>query len=80
MQKVNMFNNLGSVVKSARLEKHMTQRQLAERLSISTHYLMSIENKQQIPSSELLFCVIRELDIPGENTYHPFHCVYVKVR
>jgi len=40
MHKVS--DKLGSVVKAARLEKHLTQKQLAERLSITPHYLMSI--------------------------------------
>lgn len=71
MQKVNMLNILGGVVKSARIEKHMTQRQLAERLSITPHYLMSIENKQQIPSSNLLFRIIRELEIPADTIFYP---------
>ena len=49
----------------------MTQKQLAERLSISPHYLMSIENKQQIPSGDLLFRIIRELDISADTIFYP---------
>ena len=60
-------------MKAARLEKHLTQRQLAERLSITSHYLMSIENKKQIPSSDLLFLIIRELDISADTIFYPEH-------
>ena len=69
MHKVS--DKLGSVIKSARLGKHLTQKQLAERLSITPHYLMSIENKQQIPSSDLLFRIIRELEISADMIFYP---------
>ena len=71
MQKMNIENCLGGVVKSARTERNLTQKQLAERLGIISHYLMSIENKQQIPSGELLFRIIRELEIPADTIFYP---------
>jgi len=58
-------------MKRARVEKHLTQRQLAEHLSITTHYLMSIENKKQMPSSELLYRIIRELDLSADTIFYP---------
>jgi transcriptional regulator with XRE-family HTH domain len=64
-------DKLGSVIKAARLEKHLTQRQLAERLSITSHYLMSIENKKKIPSCDLLFYIIRELEISADTIFYP---------
>jgi transcriptional regulator with XRE-family HTH domain len=64
-------DKLGSVLKYARLEKHLTQKQLAERLSITPHYLMSIENRQQIPSCDLLFRIIRELEISADTIFYP---------
>jgi len=60
-------------MKAARLEKQLTQKQLAERLSITSHYLMSIENKKSIPSSDLLFQIIRELDISADTIFYPEH-------
>ncbi|GHV14649.1 hypothetical protein FACS1894219_10890 [Clostridia bacterium] len=71
MQQVS--DKLGSVIKAARLGKTMTQRQLAERLSITPHYLMSIENKKQIPSCDLLFRIIRELEISADLIFYPEH-------
>jgi transcriptional regulator with XRE-family HTH domain len=65
------IDGLGSAIKSARKSKHMTQKQLAEKLRITTHYLMSIENKRQIPSGELLFRIIRELEIPADTIFYP---------
>ena len=64
-------DKLGSIIKSARLEKHLTQKQLAKRLSITPHYLMSIENKRQIPSCDLLFRIIRELEISADTIFYP---------
>jgi len=64
-------DKLGSAIKSARLDRHLTQKQLAARLSISPYYLMSIENRQQIPSSDLLFRIIRELEIPADTIFYP---------
>lgn len=64
---------LGSVMKTARTEKHLTQRQLAERLSITRQYLMSIENKKKLPGRELLFQIIRELNLPVDTIFHPEH-------
>jgi len=58
-------------VKAARKEKNWTQRQLAERLSISPYYLKSIENRNQIPSSDLLFKIIRGLDISADTIFYP---------
>jgi len=69
----SVAEKLGSVIKTARVEKHLTQKELAERLSITPYYLMSIENKQQIPSSELLFHLIRELDISSDAIFYPEH-------
>ena len=71
VENMNMCDCLGSIVKSARLEEHLTQKQLAERLAITPHYLMSIENHQQIPSGELLFRIIRELEIPADTIFYP---------
>jgi len=64
-------DKLGKVIKAARLEKHLTQKQLAQSLAISPYYLMSIENRRQIPSSDLLFRIIRELGISADTIFYP---------
>ena len=51
----------------------MTQKQLAERLSITPQYLMSIENRKQMPGSKLLFLIIRELDLSADEIFYPEH-------
>ena len=62
---------LGSVIKSTRVSKQLTQKQLAQRLAISPRYLMSLENKKQIPSCPLLFRIIRELGISADMIFYP---------
>ena len=69
----SVSEKLGSVIKTARTEKHLTQKQLAERLSITPHYLMCIENKKRIPGRDLLFRIIRELNIPAKTIFYPEH-------
>ena len=64
---------LGRVVKAARKERNLTQKQLAERLSITPQYLMSIENRNRIPGSALLFLIIRELDLSANEIFYPKH-------
>ena len=69
MQKLS--DKLGGVIKTARLGKHMTQKQLAYRLSISPEHIKAIENKQKTPSGDLLFYIIRELEIPADTIFYP---------
>ena len=67
----SVSDKLGSVIKSARLERQLTQKQLADRLSISSHHLKSIENKKKTPSCDLLFYIIRELEISADTIFYP---------
>jgi len=64
-------DKLGSVIKTARTEMNLTQKQLAERLSITPNYLMSLENKGKTPSADLLFRIIRELEISADTIFYP---------
>ena len=67
------IDRLGIIIKSAREDMHLTQKQLAERLSISTRYLISIEHSRKKPSYELLFKIIRELEISANIIFYPEH-------
>lgn len=64
-------NNLGSVVKSIRLQRQLTRKQLAEKLKVSQRHLTAIENEEQQPSFDLLFMLIRELCIPADMIFYP---------
>jgi transcriptional regulator with XRE-family HTH domain len=62
-------DHLGSVVKSARQSKHLTQYRLAEQLGITPRYLKAIENSGQKPSYDLLTRLIRELDLSPDAIF-----------
>ena len=64
-------NSLGSVIKSARQSKSLTQKELAGKLGISLRYLKSIENSGQKPSYKLLTRIFTELAIPAEKAFSP---------
>jgi transcriptional regulator with XRE-family HTH domain len=53
------------------MEKHLTQRQLAEQLGITTRYLKAIENSGRKPSFGLLTRIFCELEISADNVFHP---------
>ena len=69
-----MQNNtdiLGIVVKTARLKAGMTAEALAERVDITERYLYRIENKGQKPKFDVLWRLIRVLDIAPEEIFYP---------
>ncbi|MDR0852117.1 MAG: helix-turn-helix domain-containing protein [Clostridiales Family XIII bacterium] len=62
---------LGSVVKSARKRHHLTQEALAERVNVGTRYLMAIENEGKTPGFDVLYHLIRELNIAPDDIFYP---------
>ena len=64
-------NNLGKIIKRARLNKMYTREQLAEKIRISSRYLTSIENENKKPSYDILYKLIRELGIPADSIFYP---------
>ena len=64
-------NNLGGIVKAARLNKGLTQEVLAEKVGIGQRHIMGIENEGHLPSYEVLYNLIRELNIPPDNIFYP---------
>ena len=69
MQKNNTTDNLGGVIKSARIAKKLTQKELSARLDISMRYLKAIENSGQKPSYKLLKSIVTILDISAEMVF-----------
>jgi transcriptional regulator with XRE-family HTH domain len=65
------MDKLGVTIKDAREKKHLTQKQLTKRLSISTRHLISIENGRKKPSYNLLYLIIRELEIQPDTIFYP---------
>jgi transcriptional regulator with XRE-family HTH domain len=67
----NDFDKLGSILKTARKNNNLTREQLAEKLGITSRYLMSVENENKKPSYSLLFRLIRELGISADAIFFP---------
>jgi transcriptional regulator with XRE-family HTH domain len=64
-------NNLGAVIKAARMKKGWTQDTLAETVGVGVRHIMGIENEGNSPSYEVLYKVIRGLNIPADNIFYP---------
>jgi transcriptional regulator with XRE-family HTH domain len=67
----NKVGCFGSVVKSARQAKQLTQCRLAEQLGITPRYLKAIENSGRKPSYDFLVLIIRKLEIPADDVFYP---------
>ena len=68
---LNNIDRLGSVLKTARIEKGLTGEQLAEIINITPRYLMSIENENKKPSYDVLFRLVRQLGISADTIFYP---------
>ena len=62
---------LGAIIKAARVNKGMTQEMLAEKGGVGLRHIMAIENEGNYPSYELLYKLIRELNIPADLIFYP---------
>jgi len=58
-----ILENFGKQVKCLRLEKEMSQEELAEKLNIHRTYMSFIERGQRSPSLILIFKISRALGI-----------------
>ncbi len=67
----NNLHNLGAVLKTARKSRGLTREQVAESISITPRYLMSIENEGKKPSLDVLYRIVRELGIPTDTIFYP---------
>ena len=71
MVRNNCDNKLGSIIKEARIAKNITREHLSEVINITPRYLMSIENENKKPSFNVLFQLVRELNIPADVIFYP---------
>lgn len=61
---------MGTLLKAARLDAKLTQDEVAERIGITTRYLMAIENEGKCPALEVWFRLIRALHISADDSEH----------
>jgi transcriptional regulator with XRE-family HTH domain len=67
----NVTEAFGTAIRTAREETGMTRAELAAKLRITPRHLGAIENNEKKPSFELLFHLIRELDITADRIFYP---------
>jgi transcriptional regulator with XRE-family HTH domain len=61
-----MFKNaLGMAIKTYRIDRNLTQRQLAEKSFMAHNYLSDVERGVKSISSEFLECLATALDVPA---------------
>ena len=64
-------DNLGITIKAARKDKHLTQEELAEKVGVGLRHIMALENEGRHPSYELLYKLIRVLNIHANAIFYP---------
>lgn len=64
------FREIGLAIKTERKKAGLTREQLAERIHISTRYLISIENDGQAPSFDILYVLIQTFNISIDQYIH----------
>lgn len=62
---------LGDIVRSARLERGLSQSDVADHIDVDTRTVLKIENHKGNPKMEILFPLIRELQIDPNMIFYP---------
>jgi len=68
---VEYTNDMGLMFKKKRLEANLTQEGLAEKIGVSSRYIMAIENEGKRPSLDIWFRLIRILHISADAIIYP---------
>ena len=61
----------GQQIKKARMRSNLTIEALADNVGVSERYLYRIENEGKTPSFEVLYKLIRCLNIPPDLIFYP---------
>ncbi len=62
---------LGRVIKEARNNKNLTVEEVAEKVNVTPRHIGAIENENKKPSYEVLYSLIRLLDISPDLIFYP---------
>ena len=62
---------LGQLIKRARKQSNLTIEALADKVDVSERYLYRIENEGKIPSFDVLYKLIRYLNISSDSIFYP---------
>lgn len=62
---------MGPIFKEYREKADRTQEEVAEKVGITTRFLMALENENRRPSIDVLLRLADTLNIPGDVLLHP---------
>lgn len=62
---------LGNLVRETRKRRHLSQEALAERIGVCKRTIIDIENNTGNPKFEILYALVRELDLPLYQVFYP---------
>lgn len=62
---------LGNAVRIRRKNKHLSQEALAEKIGVCKRTIIDIENNAGNPKFEVLYTLVRELDLPLYQVFYP---------
>lgn len=65
------IKTLGDIVRSTRKSKHLSQEALAERIGVCKRTIIDIENNAGNPKFEILYPLVRELELPLYQIFYP---------
>lgn len=62
---------IGAILKKAREAKGLTQAALSNKAGIATHTLIDIEKNRRLPTYEVLYKLLRVLDLSADHIFWP---------
>lgn len=62
---------LGDVVRTTRKSRHLSQEELADRIGVCKRTIIDIESNTGNPKFEILYPLVRELDLPLYQVFYP---------
>lgn len=62
---------LGDVVRTTRKSRHLSQEALAEKIGVCKRTIIDIESNTGNPKFEVLYPLVRELDLPLYQVFYP---------
>ena len=65
------FNAFGQAIKSARMERKESRKDVCDAMNISPRYLANIENKGQQPSLQVFYEIVTRYDISVDQYFFP---------
>ncbi len=68
---VDILKHLGSCLRKARKERHLTQELLSEKTGISVRHIAKIEKGVMNPSFEVLYALVNTLEISTDYLFCP---------